>query len=291
MAKPRLPKCAIYGNASGDGMARINIEECWWSDVRRSALIRLLGSDDLADAAAIRMWRLAQEFWGRGRALVPLHIWETLEPAPNLLRAGLAEIREGGVYVRGSSQYLDWVIEQKEKARIGGKNSADARRKKYGSAQPKAKKPRTKPEPTPKPLEVSDSGSNSGSGFGSNSGSIANFENSPTKTKSFISAYCDRFRNRWGDNPQILGKDAGIAKRLAKDLGQDRFEYLLDAFFSMPDAWLVKTKHPLGAFETKLNEIVIFAEQGEFTSQRQAQVADGTVATANLLQKIREGKI
>jgi hypothetical protein len=106
-----------------------------------------------------------------------------------------------------------------------------------------------------------------------------------------VRAYCDRFKLRWGENPQILGKDAGIAKRLAKDLGQDRFEFLLDAFFQMPDAWLVKVKHPLAAFETKLNEVVVFAESGQFHTQRQAREADSSATNAMLLAKIDRGEL
>lgn len=113
----------------------------------------------------------------------------------------------------------------------------------------------------------------------------------PTKANAFVRMYCDAFKTRWGDNPQILGKDAGIAKRLAKDLSEDRFAYLLDAYFQMPDAWLVKTKHPLGAFETKLNEIVIFAEQGNFTTTQQARQADNMASNHLLMEKLkREGK-
>jgi hypothetical protein len=59
----------------------------------------------------------------------------------------------------------------------------------------------------------------------------------------------------------------------------------------MPDAWLVKVKHPLAALETKLNEIVVFAESGQFTTQRQVRDADNSVSNAMLLAKVQRGEI
>lgn len=116
----------------GGNMARINIEDCWWTDPRRSKLIKLLGGENQADGAAVRMWRLAQEFWKDGRKLIPQYIFETLEESQALLGCGLASLGEAGVYVRGSSQYLDWVIEQREKSKKGGQKSAQRARDSKG---------------------------------------------------------------------------------------------------------------------------------------------------------------
>ncbi|MGE3681984.1 MAG: hypothetical protein AB7G93_09675 [Bdellovibrionales bacterium] len=152
-------------------MARINIEECWWSDVRRSALIRLMGDEDLADAAAIRAWRLAQEFWGRNRQLVPKQIWSTFQAAPKLIQAGLAEEREEGIYVRGSSQYLDWHAEKRAAAQKGGKKSAQRPRNAKGQLIKIPKQNPSKNQAEPKESQASGSGSHSDSGSGSGSGS------------------------------------------------------------------------------------------------------------------------
>lgn len=124
-------------------MARINIEDCWWTDPRRSMLIRLLGHENKADGAAVQMWRLGQEFWKRDRALVSKQIFETLEFASELLRTSLADVRGEMIYVRGSSVYFEWIYENRESGKAGGKKSAEVRRAKYGSAQPR---PRSEPE-------------------------------------------------------------------------------------------------------------------------------------------------
>lgn len=107
----------------------------------------------------------------------------------------------------------------------------------------------------------------------------------------FIAAYCERFKERWGVNPPIQGKDAGILKQLAKGMSLDRFKDLLDAFFQMPDAWIVKGKHTVAMFHMKLNEIVVYADAGKFTTSREAQQADNTATNAMLLAKVQRGEI
>ncbi|OPZ23074.1 MAG: hypothetical protein BWZ03_00648 [bacterium ADurb.BinA186] len=59
----------------------------------------------------------------------------------------------------------------------------------------------------------------------------------------------------------------------------------------MPDAVLAKSKHPLNFFEMKLNEIVVFANSGLFTTQTQARQMDQSASTFDMLQQIREGKL
>lgn len=147
-------------------MARINIEECWWSDPRRSSLSKMVGSDHIADGLAVQMWRLAQEFWSRDE-LIPKHIWATIEANGKLIQANLAEEREGGIYVRGSSQYLEWVAERRRAAKAGGKKSAEKRSKipKQTQANGKQKQPNTN--------QTQPSGSSS---FTTTKGDFENFE-------------------------------------------------------------------------------------------------------------------
>lgn len=110
------------------------------------------------------------------------------------------------------------------------------------------------------------------------------------KAQLFVGTYCQLFKARYGMNPKILGKDAGIASRLSKQLSEDDIKKLLHAFFSMPDAWLVKAKHPVGSFEMKLNEIVVFANSGNFTTKTQANQADAFATNAVLLDQVRRGE-
>lgn len=284
-------------------MARINLEQVWWTDPRREKLGNLLGSMLLADAVAIRAWKLAQDFWGNNRGLIPTHVFETLEANSKLIQANLAEVRENGVYIRGSSQYLDWVAEKREAAKKGGKKSAERPRDSKGKLLKRNSNGPSKVQAKPNSAQASGSGSGSFSDSGSNSGSqgtplgqtedpsdnllVTQPEN---KANKFIAGYCNRFRDKYGTNPHIDGKSSGIAKRISEGLSLDKIELYLDAFFQMPDAKLIKEKHPMNQFEFKLNEIVVFANTGNFTTHRQAQQADDSVSNMILLQEIREGK-
>lgn len=111
------------------------------------------------------------------------------------------------------------------------------------------------------------------------------------KNKEFIAAYCERFKSRWGHNPEIFPKHAGIVKSLAKTLTLEKFEFYMDAYFLMPDSWIVKAKHPLEFFQLKFNEIQVFAQSGKFTTLRQSQQNDDAVAVSDQLQRIKEGKL
>lgn len=262
-------------------MARINIEECWWSDPRRMKLIELAGTLG-ADGVAINAWRIAQEFWAKGE-LVPLSIWKHVQANDKLIQANLAEERDGGIYVRGSSQYLEWVAERRRAAAAGGKKSAKKRAKKPQTPQANGKQTQANVNQTQPSGSYSSSGSDS-----SSDSEVENSSNS--KPQAFIAGYCTRFKVRYGNNPEILGKDAGIAGRLVKGWSQSKIDLYLDAFFSMPDSWLVKTKHPLAAFETKLNEVVVFAKSGDFTTMKQAQQADVAVTISDQLKRLGEVK-
>lgn len=113
----------------------------------------------------------------------------------------------------------------------------------------------------------------------------------PSKAQIFISKYCALFKNKYGVYPDVKGKSAGIAKRISKDLTEEKINLYLEAFFKMPDAFLHKAKHPLSLFETKFNEILVYANGGSFTSQTQARNLDQSATTIDMLQQIREGKL
>jgi hypothetical protein len=114
---------------------------------------------------------------------------------------------------------------------------------------------------------------------------------SDQKTSGFIAKYCELFKARYLSNPIVDGKSAGIAKRVSKAIGDEKSNRYLEAFFQMPDADLVKSKHPLSKFEFKLNEITVFAESGKFTPRAQASDVDREMADEMKKQKDRQETI
>lgn len=281
-------------------MARINIEECWWTDPRRSRLAKLVGDENQADGIAIRMWRLAQEFWGKSRGLVPEAIFSSLEAAPKLIEAGLAEIRTDGVYVRGSSQYLDWAFENRERAREAGKKgglaSAKSRLEKNGSAvpngasngkTPKRRRSKTEAKPgEPKPSDsVSDSVSVSDSDSSSSTDSVSN------TGQSVIANYCDRWKIRYGTYPTFQDKDAKNLKRFAESVGLARAKDLIGSFLLMNDQWYLTKRHDIQTFLNNLNAVTQFHDTGRALTRSEIQSVDRTQTNFNTLQKLKAGDI
>lgn len=110
-------------------MARINIEDKWWTDPRRQLLARALGSEALATGVFFCAVRLAQEYWRKGQSLIPFKIWEHVEHHVSLIEYGLAERRETGVYLSGSEEWFEWIDLRRDAARKGGaKRSEQAER-------------------------------------------------------------------------------------------------------------------------------------------------------------------
>jgi hypothetical protein len=263
-------------------MARINIEECWWSDPRRDLLRDLLGTRT-QDQVAIRAWRLAQEFWAKGK-LIPWNTFKTLEGAQSLLETGLAEIRASEdplseslpigteqdpnanrtlfIYVRGSSEYLSWISEQRKKASEAGRKSAEARRKKGGSAQPKGGKGSKKTERQPNAnrtegngTEPSVSGSGSFSGSDSDSGSAEFFAgaiaDSPTPsgksaTAKTWEAYKHAFEKRYGEAPPWNAKTAGQLRALVGRISAAEAPLVAEFYLTHNAYRYVSAVHPVG---------------------------------------------
>lgn len=101
--------------------------------------------------------------------------------------------------------------------------------------------------------------------------------------REFIARYCEEFRNRYGSNPDITGKDAGIAKRLVKDLGIARALALARAYVEMNDSFFLTKRHDLVTFESNLKAIAVKLDTGQSvnrTQARQQETRDANVEAA-----------
>lgn len=283
-----------------EDMARINIEECWWSDPRRTTLLLQIGFE--ADAAAVNMWRTAQEFWGKRKAFIPKEVFDKLKHASALLDAGLADVRESFVYVRGSSEYLSWLEEKREQAREAGKKSAEIRREKSGTAQPKGGKGRKKTERQPNDNRTEVNGSEP-SGSGSYSGSISDLgsgvisENEKVAAlagapsavpigRELVGHYCEQYKKRYGVNPVVRPQDAKTLKTIGESLGGNRVKTLLTAYLSMTTQWFLTKSHDVVTFNGSLNQIQKFAETGELVTFADAKNAEASTSLENQLRRL-----
>lgn len=103
-------------------MARINIENEWWTDERRFKLAEALGSLRYADGIAVEVWKLSQEFWGNGRRKIPFYIFKTIENYQVLLDVNLAVKHRETIYIRGTRQFHEWYALSKAASSKGGKS-------------------------------------------------------------------------------------------------------------------------------------------------------------------------
>lgn len=244
-------------------MARINIDDDLWVDI--GAVSAALGDEDRAVGMVVRFFRTAQSKFKQNEAISETEF--SAKGFHESLVGRFATRTDRGIVATGSEKHFSWLNKRKEAGKSGGK-------------QTQAKRSKTK--------QVKASSSSSYSPSYSSSELISS---KSTNARDFIAAYCDRFKVRWGSNPEIQGKDAGIVGRLMKTQTLSKFETYLDAYFRMPDSMIIKAKHPLNLFEMKLNEIVVFASSGEFTTQRQAIQIDDGMAVASQLNRIKEGKL
>ncbi|HHT9137755.1 MAG TPA: hypothetical protein ACFYEK_11010 [Candidatus Wunengus sp. YC60] len=85
-------------------------------------------------------------------------------------------------------------------------------------------------------------------------------ENINIKVSDFIKIYCEQFKKRYNDYPQITGKARGIAQRLVQDMGLEKTKKLVINYLKMNDKWFLEKAHSLDAFECNLNKIHLFSQ-------------------------------
>lgn len=270
-------------------MARINIEDDLYTSDPFLALVEKTGNRYIAIGMVVSSFTIAQRYWLEHQG-IPEQKWpESLNILIDLRLAerALNSVRTPIIYVRGSKEQFSW-LEQKSKA--GKSKSAKKLETLKQNRTPVRSEDRTDTERAvnaaePLTLTLTHSLPLSQSPAPAKTAAHAK------KANAFIAAYCEKFKSRWGSNPEITPKRSGIAGRISKNLGEDKALVYLDAYFAMPDAWVVKAKHPLELFETKLNEITVYAQSGTFTTARQATQADSAVTVSDQIQRIREGKL
>jgi hypothetical protein len=288
-------------------VARINFEDRVFKEQGFQDLMIAVQSRLLAKGIVLELWTLAQEYWFPDRKPIPMDRFKAAG-LPEILfaPAGLAEIRDGGVYAKGSEEQFRWLFD----AQKAGEASAEARRKKKES-KPK----RTKLNGGQPPLNGSQEALNGSqpvstsllstpysslSSLTPDSSSLLPSDTrddsravakAPTKAQMLIGKYIDAWKAKHGSKPDIMQKDAGIAKRLASALTAERAALLIDAYFEMPESYFIKAKHPLELFESRLKEIAVFADSGSFVTRRQASMFDDAASNMLLLEKVKRGAV
>lgn len=114
-------------------MARINVEDSIWSDSRFMQLCLLLGDQFKAVGCLVVAWKTAQQHWCPNRNPIPKKAFLEAGLPIELVKANFADVVEGeAILMRGCDKHFAWWFEKQE----AGRKSAEARKEKYGSAQP-----------------------------------------------------------------------------------------------------------------------------------------------------------
>lgn len=100
-------------------MARINLDDSIYKQKSFEYLIIKLGSRRMALGALVEAFTLAQDYFlsVETNRLIPVEIWNREGMAQELLDSGFAQLKKGGIYVRGSEYQFKWLL-QKQKAGI-----------------------------------------------------------------------------------------------------------------------------------------------------------------------------
>lgn len=116
-------------------MARLNIEDQFFLDAFYVAGARLKGNHDILMGNALRFFAHAQKAFADGR-VIPEEEYFALGFLEELIPF-FAKRVDGGIEAVGAQKHFSWLKDRAEAGRMGGKKSAEARKKKTGTAQPK----------------------------------------------------------------------------------------------------------------------------------------------------------
>ena len=105
----------------GENLARINIEQCIWTDHRFINLCMKTGNIDQALGSLVRAWMIAQQWYLKDDRLIPSSEWEKQNLPEALFEVGLASRNETGrVRMAGSEEQFGWLLQRSEAGKRGG---------------------------------------------------------------------------------------------------------------------------------------------------------------------------
>jgi len=265
-------------------MARINIEDSLFKDVRFTKLIIQMGSLETALGCMVRAFIVAQEFWKNGKRPIPKEEWDKHCLAPLLISVGLAtETEDGSIYVSGSEKQFEWLIKKQDAGKLGGLKS---RRKKVSTAKQRlsnaklsqpsysysysssnseeeesigrvaiAPAPPTKLETTEKKREPLAGGEVSKTS-----------DDVKAKARTFAAAYVTAYQTRFpGQRPEDLndGKTRGQILLWIKDYPLDRACQLIQAYMQIDIAWFATKGYDFLTFRNNLQKIAQALDSGQ----------------------------
>jgi hypothetical protein len=95
-------------------MARINIEDSIYKDIRFTKLLLKCGSLDSALGALLRAWSLAQRYYLTETRMIPISEWNRQEINNAIIDVGLAEKIGEFIRICGADNQFSWLLQKSE---------------------------------------------------------------------------------------------------------------------------------------------------------------------------------
>lgn len=262
-------------------MARINIEDAIYKDMRFIQLIQRLGSVDAALGALVRAWSLAQTYYLSAETdrLIPLFEWKRQMIPDAIVEVGLAERREQGIYICGAEKQFAWLIQRQDAGKKGGRpkseeNTTTVINEETGTLATESG--RLSDESGAKRLEPSSSYSSSYSFSSSEDLNLKNLKANSRKKRSsappgmglFIATYAKAWETRWQSRPDLRGKVQGQIKTFLFDTPLERACELIQVYCQMDEPWFVTKCHDFGTFLENIGKVNIALDTGQLPGHK-----------------------
>lgn len=237
-------------------MARINIEDSLFKDIRFMDLVAKFGCLNTAIGALVRAWALAQKHYlnYENDQLIPSADWKKQRIRDELIEVGLAELRPKGYYVSGSKEQFAWLEQKITAGRKGGLASAKKRKEnKALKAKPSAAKQGQAKASKPKHSQPSYSSSSSLSSSSSNSssstqGGLAAAPREPgasAKCGPTWKEYADAYETKYQQRPIWNATVAGQLSAFIKRVGASSAPGLARWYVNHPKSFYRQNQHPV----------------------------------------------
>jgi len=273
-------------------MARINIEDSIFKDIRFEDLKIKTGSLETALGALIRAWSLAQKFYldTETSRLIPITEWKKQRINPAVLECGLAEQRGEFIYVSGSEEQFKWLIQKQEAGKKGGRpsNAIKGIEGKPPGLSRKAEQSGSNPLTLTLPLSPSLSPSLSQT-LPLKNINKGQKEKKPPTDKSGGSKVWDCYRaeflKRYGVEPVRNAKVNSQCAQLFTRLGGEAFG-VVGFYLKHNDSWFLKNQHDFGSLLAKAESIYTQWLRGQAVTSAQVRDAEKTIHKTTIKNEI-----
>ena len=101
-------------------MARINIDDSLFTDLRFEIIVSKIGID-VAVGQFVRIVKSAQKYWLDGKQKIPENIYKLGEFSSYFIDSGMVIKHDDGLYLSGSEEQFAWIVSRRENGQKGGR--------------------------------------------------------------------------------------------------------------------------------------------------------------------------